>query len=261
MAISRSWPRPAVRAHRRRARLLGVHQHGYAHTQPRGWAGAASSAAPQRARAAQRSAAGPRALQSLFGHRLDDIFTPPWNRCAAYTPGLLAELGFAALSRDRTAPAQQDLPELGVDVDWCKHSGWRRLQCVGPGAARWPMPCAAASTAQPLGLMLHHAQMSGCRPGAAGPLAARAACPPQVALAVDARGPGRTRLHAAVRPRSMKSAPCASSAAWAALQLGPVPGSGPGSHGPMPSTARPAVWTTAGPASLTACGWAAHRWT
>ena len=59
-------------------------------------------------------------LLRQFGPRLDPIFTPPWNRCAAETPHVLAGLGYAALSRSRGATAQQVLPELPVDIDWSR---------------------------------------------------------------------------------------------------------------------------------------------
>lgn len=97
-------------------------------------------------------------LREHFGQRLQPIFTPPWNRCAALTPSLLAGLGFAALSRDRGAsPPQRALPEIAVDVDWSRC--WR---AGGPAALRADFDralrrCAAAG--QPLGLMLHHAAM------------------------------------------------------------------------------------------------------
>lgn len=141
--------------------LLGVHQHGYAHRNHemvgrRCEFGASRSAPAQRNDLRQ----GRARLQSLLGHRLDDLFTPPWNRCAAFTPGLLAELGFAALSRDRTAPAQQDLPELAIDLDWCKHSGG--AQCNAPALAQALADAVRHRPpgAPPIGLMLHHAQMS-----------------------------------------------------------------------------------------------------
>ena len=141
--------------------LLAVHQHGYAHSNHE-TVGRRCEFGGSRSAPAQRNdlRQGRARLQALLGHRLDDIFTPPWNRCAAYTPGLLAELGFAALSRDRTAPHQHDLPELGVDVDWCKHSAG--AACNGPALAQALADAVRRrqQNAQPLGLMLHHAQMS-----------------------------------------------------------------------------------------------------
>ena len=100
---------------------VNVHQHGLAHcnhetSERKCEFGSARSVGAQR----RDLLAGRDRLRQSFGTRLDAIFTPPWNRCSAATPALLAELGYAALSRDRTAPAQHALPELPVDVDWCK---------------------------------------------------------------------------------------------------------------------------------------------
>ncbi len=139
---------------------LGVHQHGLAHTNHE-VVGRRCEFGPARGAMAQRNdlRQGRARLQTLFGHRLDDIFTPPWNRCASYTPALLAEVGLKALSRDRTAPAQHDLPELRVDVDWCKHR--RPDDDSGAALARALLQAVQDHTgdAAPLGLMLHHAQM------------------------------------------------------------------------------------------------------
>ena len=98
-------------------------------------------------------------LREAFGARLDAIFTPPWNRCSAATPALLAELGYAALSRDRTAPAQYALPELPVDVDWCKQQRAAALQGVDAGDRIGFELARRLGTGHPVGLMLHHAAM------------------------------------------------------------------------------------------------------
>ena len=139
---------------------VSVHQHGFAHrnhetVERKCEFGSARSVDAQRG----DLLAGRDRLRDLFGARLDAVFTPPWNRCSAATPALLARLGYAALSRDRTAPAQHALPELPVDVDWCRQRreaalqgedggeriGFQLAQCIGIG--------------QPVGLMLHHAEM------------------------------------------------------------------------------------------------------
>jgi hypothetical protein len=137
---------------------VGVHQHGYAHTnhQTEGRScefGSARDATAQR----QDLKDGLNRLQQHFGDRLDALFTPPWNRCTPDTPVLLAELGYAALSRDRGATAQRALAELPVDVDWCKQH-----RAGGPGAIADDLARAIrarSADGQPLGLMLHHAQM------------------------------------------------------------------------------------------------------
>ncbi len=140
--------------------LLGVHQHGHTHTNHelvgrRCEFGASRTAMAQRSDLRQ----GRARLQSLLGHRLDDHFTPPWNRCAPGTPALLVQVGITALSRDRTAPPQDVLPELPVDVDWCKHSGGDRADEAALAQALLQAVARRAHSTEPLGLMLHHAQM------------------------------------------------------------------------------------------------------
>ena len=141
--------------------LIGLHQHGHAHTNFE-TAGRKCEFGPTRDPQAQRRdlVAGREHLRTLFGARLDAFFTPPWNRCSAATPSLLAELGYAGLSRDRTAFAQQALPELRVDVDWCKQ--WRLATERGEGtgdAIAFELARHVQSGAT-VGLMLHHAAMS-----------------------------------------------------------------------------------------------------
>ncbi len=141
--------------------LVAVHQHGFAHTnhetvERKCEFGAARSLPAQR----DDIVAGRERLRELFGARLDPIFTPPWNRCGAGTPALLAELGYGALSRDRGAIAQNALPELAVDVDWCKQ---RRLAAsagedFGERMARELARCIGAYST--VGVMLHHADMA-----------------------------------------------------------------------------------------------------
>jgi hypothetical protein len=141
--------------------LLGLHQHGCHHLshEPEAPGARKCEFGPARAPDAQRADLlhGRSLLLQHFGARVDPLFTPPWNRCAAFTPALLAELGFVALSRDRGAPAQADLPELPVDVDWsCHHRAGGAAAVADALAAALQ---ARAADGQPLGLMLHHAVM------------------------------------------------------------------------------------------------------
>lgn len=137
---------------------VGVHQHGYAHTnhQTEGRScefGSAYGATAQR----QDLIRGRDRLQQHFGHRLDALFTPPWNRCSPDTPVLLAGLGYEALSRDRGATPQCALAELPIDVDWCKQHRAGGPVAIADDLARAVR--ARSADGQPLGLMLHHAQM------------------------------------------------------------------------------------------------------
>ena len=140
--------------------LIGLHQHGHAHTNHE-TLGRKCEFGPGRALEAQRAdlLAGRAHLLEGFGERLDAFFTPPWNRCGAATPGLLAELGYSGLSRDRTAPVQHALPELPVDVDWCRQQrlATERGACAGEAIGiELARHVRAGAT---VGLMLHHAAM------------------------------------------------------------------------------------------------------
>lgn len=144
--------------------LIGVHQHGFAHVdhesggQRKCEFGAARPAAAQRA----DLVAGRERLGERFGSLLDDIFTPPWNRCSAATPALLAASGLRALSRDRGAWPQQALPELAVDLDWSKQLRLARA-ADGDASVQIAHELARCITAHggatPIGVMLHHADM------------------------------------------------------------------------------------------------------
>ena len=140
--------------------LVAVHQHGLRHVNHQ-HAGRKSEFGSDRSATSQAEdlALGRNLLTGLLGERLRPWFTPPWNRCDAETSRALARLGFQALSRDRGAtPAQHDLPELPVDVDWSRH--WREGGSVAVASALVQALRARAADGAPLGLMLHHAVMS-----------------------------------------------------------------------------------------------------
>ncbi|MEQ1806894.1 MAG: DUF2334 domain-containing protein [Burkholderiaceae bacterium] len=150
-----------LQARRDAGQVIGVHQHGYAHTNHE-TAGRKCEFGATRD-AAQRQAdlwCGRERLRALFGDAVDRIFTPPWNRVSVDTPNILATLGYAALSRDVTAPQQLALPEIDVHTDWSKQ--WR--MAVTEQAD--PALHIAQDLAQHMrggaciGLMLHHAAMS-----------------------------------------------------------------------------------------------------
>jgi len=137
---------------------VGLHQHGLAHVNHES-AGRKCEFGPSRPAAAQRGdiEEGRARLAALFGGRADPIFTPPWNRCTADTGRCLAELGFAALSREsRAAPlGVPGLRELPVAIDWFAHRHGERLSphALGDRIA------AAIAAGGPVGLMFHHAIM------------------------------------------------------------------------------------------------------
>jgi peptidoglycan/xylan/chitin deacetylase (PgdA/CDA1 family) len=125
---------------------VGLHQHGFAHVNHERQ-GRKCEFGPSRDGAAQRRdiATGRERLAALLGDRAEPIFTPPWNRCTAQTGALVAELGFAMLSREaRAAPlGVPGLRELPVSVDWCKDDRAERV-------------AAAIDAGGPVGVMFHH---------------------------------------------------------------------------------------------------------
>lgn len=143
---------------------IGLHQHGFAHLNHER-VGRKCEFGDARSWSWQRAdlLAGREILEALFGDRLDPIFTPPWNRCSAGTPQCLADLGYEALSRCRSAPVQAALPELPVDVDWCRHAREANAAGATDTAERAAAELASrVGAGGPVGLMLHHAAMDPC---------------------------------------------------------------------------------------------------
>jgi hypothetical protein len=141
--------------------LIGLHQHGYSHTNHESQ-GRKCEFGDSRDLALQCHdlIAGREYLQELFEARLDSFFTPPWNRCSAATPQLLADLGFSGLSRDHSAPHQSAIPELSVDLDWCKQLRMLRERSESTGDAIALVLATLVKANSTIGIMLHHAQMS-----------------------------------------------------------------------------------------------------
>lgn len=137
---------------------LGLHQHGWAHTNHER-EGRKCEFGPSR-RVCDVGAdltAGHRVLADRLADALDPIFTPPWNRCVPAVGPMLVELGITVLSRDRTAPrlGVPGLVECPTHIDWfAKHHGIR----VAP--AEWARAAAEIASADgPIGILLHHAAM------------------------------------------------------------------------------------------------------
>lgn len=151
--------RPALTAELAvRARSGGVHlhQHGYAHVDHEP-TGRKCEFGPSRSYEAQAAdiARGAAILADAFGDVVEPAFTPPWNRCTAVTADVLADAGFAVLSRDSTAtplPGAR-IPEVPITVDWFgsrKGVRWTPYELAERLAA-------AVRTGGPVGIMLHHA--------------------------------------------------------------------------------------------------------
>ena len=145
---------------RSRIQTLGLHQHGFAHTnhEPDGRKcefGRRRELEDQRRDLEE----GRDRLRDALGNACDPIFTPPWNRCSPETAVLLSDLGFRMLSRDETAGRVDSPPliELPITVDWFAHRKGVRLTRneLGEKIAE------SASLERPTGIMLHHAVMDG----------------------------------------------------------------------------------------------------
>lgn len=157
-ALSAELARQLAQRHDAAPQRLRIHQHGHAHEnhQPTGRRCEFGDARDGHAMRNDLRRGRERLMQRL-DHRVDALFTPPWNRCSPDLPALLAELGYAVLSRDRRAPVQDALPELRVDVDWSRHH--REGGPAAVAAALGTALRARCADGQPFGLMLHHAVM------------------------------------------------------------------------------------------------------
>jgi peptidoglycan/xylan/chitin deacetylase (PgdA/CDA1 family) len=137
---------------------IGIHQHGFSHAnhEPEGRRCEFGASRPREALRAD-IAAGRLLLQTRLGPLVQPVFTPPWNRCGPATGACLVELGIGVLSRDRTAGALAipGLRELPVRVDWFAKRGGQRLTRFELGE----LIAVRAREPEPLGLMLHHADM------------------------------------------------------------------------------------------------------
>ncbi len=143
--------------HHRAPKLLGLHQHGFSHTNHESTGrkcefGSSRSSTLQ----AQDIKKGAALLRAKLGSALDPIFTPPWNRCSSATVTALLALGFQALSRDATAAPLDvdDMTELLVTVDWSKRQNGMEISRETLG-----INLAYALESPLVGVMLHHAVM------------------------------------------------------------------------------------------------------
>jgi hypothetical protein len=140
-------------------RMVGVHQHGFAHQnhEPEGRRKCEFGVARERTLQRSDIESGKARLFDLFGPNVSPIFTPPWNRCTAVTGECLLGAGFSVLSRDLTAaPLNLDgLFELPVTIDWFARRKGVRLGLDELGSVL----AATTLTHVPVGIMFHHALM------------------------------------------------------------------------------------------------------
>ncbi len=138
--------------------LLGLHQHGFSHTNHE-LTGRKCEFGESRTKVEQQDdiATGQASLQAHFGDVLDPFFTPPWNRCTQATVACLEELNFKILSRDVSATKFTSITLQHIPV----HVDWSRIIKQSDN----PLQALAGAIAQNLanndltGIMLHHADM------------------------------------------------------------------------------------------------------
>ncbi len=142
--------------------LLGLHQHGWSHTNHE-TTGRKCEFGPARSSCAQLAdiVAGQERLQAILGPAVEPMFTPPWNRCTEVTAGCLIELGFTVLSRDASAVAHDhpDLAETPVSFDWSSRR-YPTPDARGNALAEVIARPGDVRAAGSMGLMLHHAVMT-----------------------------------------------------------------------------------------------------
>ena len=164
LAVVPAWLTPPRWAAIRReaatnAGLWCWHQHGWRHCNHER-EGKKQEFGPNRDLAAIVSdvARGQQRLRTILGDAFRPIFTPPWNRCDDRTLAVLADNGFAAVSRSvtRTPPGQLPLPDIPVSVDL--HTRKSRNS-----KDDWRALCSELTDglARPLcGIMIHHQCMN-----------------------------------------------------------------------------------------------------
>jgi len=139
---------------------VGIHQHGFAHRNHEP-AGRACEFGPTRPAAAQSRdiGEGRRALLGMFGEHLDPIFTPPWNRCTEVTGRVLVDHGIDTLSRDLTAGSLniERLAECPIHIDLLATAKGRRIPFFDVSSV---IVRRMIDATVPVGIMLHHAEMS-----------------------------------------------------------------------------------------------------
>lgn len=133
--------------------LFCWHQHGRTHRNHEA-AGKKMEFGPARSREAKERdlLAGRERLAAILGPAFAPWFTPPWNRCDAETLALLAEHGYAGLSRFRGARPASPLPEAPATLDL-------HTRKDADAVMAWPRlleELEASLAAGALGVMCHH---------------------------------------------------------------------------------------------------------
>ncbi len=103
-------------------------------------------------------ARGKSRLEEAFGPRFYPAFTPPWNRCTQDTFGVLDELGFVVLSKDREKePAQgHRFQEISTTLDLYR---WKDGATLKPADEIVPTLISQLWELDTVGILLHHKVM------------------------------------------------------------------------------------------------------
>jgi hypothetical protein len=132
---------------------IGLHQHGYAHSNHE--PATARKCEFGQSRPIDRQCAdiiiGRERMAGMLGET-DPIFTPPWNRCSPETVARLGDMGFAMFSSDHVCPSAA-LATLPVTLDWDRARRENRLAAA--------LTDQVADATGPVGIMLHHATLNG----------------------------------------------------------------------------------------------------
>jgi Polysaccharide deacetylase len=139
--------------------LFELHQHGWAHVNHE-LTGRKCEFGPSRPYTEQFTdiAKGQQRLTEMLGRQWARIFTPPWNRCTEDTCIALKQLGFEAISRDRTATPfpRAELAEISISIDLFH---WKGGCCLKDETLLTKEIMDTAKQARPVGILLHHKVM------------------------------------------------------------------------------------------------------
>lgn len=142
--------------------LWGWHQHGWRHVN---WerAGKKSEFGEQRPIEKQWRdiLQGQQKMRDIFGDRLVNVFTPPWNRLSVSTLRILQELGFEGVSMGKVFPRGVRSPlamkNLRVNLDLHTRKGKDSHQDFQEILAEL---ATLFGKREPVGIMIHHQKMT-----------------------------------------------------------------------------------------------------
>lgn len=164
MAVTPAWLTPArwqILREWAGASEFVWHQHGWRHRNHQ-LSGKKGEFGTNRSREDKKAdlSKGLEKLEAIMGREFRPIFTPPWNRIDAETGELLAEIGYAFVSRwegeDKKVPLPDRLPDIPVNVDL--HTRTESDPETGLTALVDQFRQAAATGR--VGVMLHHQRMN-----------------------------------------------------------------------------------------------------